>query len=127
MDMGTGLSWQRQLDPELRSHAEALSYCSSLTAAGGSWRLPSVKELLTIVDETRVNPASDPEVFPGVPSFDESHLLGFWSDSAQGGEYFAGEEDERWFLRLYFGETWSTQLPRTVVTLEDEIFVRCVR
>lgn len=126
-DLGTGLTWQRQLDPELRSHANALSYCDELPAAGGGWRVPSVKELLTIVDESRVNPASNPEVFPDVPAFDESHQLSFWSDSAQGGEYFAGDENERWYLRLYFGETWSTRLPRTTVTLDTEIFVRCVR
>lgn len=126
-DEGTGLSWQRQLDPELRNHADALTYCDTLTAAGGGWRLPSVKELLTIVDETRVNPASDPEVFPDVPAFDESHQLSFWSGSAQGGDFFAGFENERWYLRLHFGETWSTQYPRTTVTLDTEIFVRCVR
>ena len=126
-DMGTGLTWQRRLDPQLRNHADALSYCNELAAAGGGWRLPSVKELLTIVDETRVNPASDPAVFPDVPAYDESHQLGFWSDTAQGGEMFSLFEDERWYVRFYFGETWSTQYPRGTVKLDTEISVRCVR
>jgi hypothetical protein len=42
-DSGTGLKW-----------ADALAYCENLTAAGyDDWRLPSVKELQSIVDYTR--------------------------------------------------------------------------
>jgi len=46
---------------------DALAYCNSLTLAGktaGQWRLPSVNELNSIVDESVVNPSINATFFP---------------------------------------------------------------
>jgi Protein of unknown function (DUF1566) len=53
-DSMTSLAWQTtNLDDTLRSWEEALDYCETLThAEKDDWRLPNIKELATLVDET---------------------------------------------------------------------------
>lgn len=65
-DSATGLMWQTADDGVTRDWEEALSYAENLEYAGhDDWRLPSVKELQSIVDYTRSpqttsSPAIDP-------------------------------------------------------------------
>jgi hypothetical protein len=63
-DPATSLTWQRAISPSMSPDA-ATSYCADLGLGGHIWRLPSVQELATTVDETRVSPAVDTEAFPG--------------------------------------------------------------
>ncbi len=50
-------------------HVQALARARSEAAATGiAWRLPSVKELETILDIRRSNPAIDPTAFPATPA-----------------------------------------------------------
>jgi len=47
----------------------ALSRCEELSWAGhDDWRLPDIRELLTIIDEGRTYPAVDDDAFPGTSS-----------------------------------------------------------
>ena len=63
-DLETGLIWQ-QNDPSNRDWEEALAYCETLELAGKEdWRLPSVNELLSLVDTTRYNLSIDENLFP---------------------------------------------------------------
>lgn len=72
-DDKTGLMW-RAGPCELSSWDFARVYCRGLTIGGHTdWRLPSVEELLSIVDYGRHDPACDP-VFGTLPSF-------YWSSS----------------------------------------------
>ena len=58
-DNVTGLIWQQEDDDVTKTWEEALAYCETLTLAGPTdWRLPDIKELMSIVDNTRNNPAS---------------------------------------------------------------------
>lgn len=58
-DTCTGLMWQQHVTPFV--WCEALAYCEGLELAGHSdWRLPNVRELQSIVDYQRSNPAIDP-------------------------------------------------------------------
>ena len=53
VDNKTGLRWQRYAASQL-SFAGAVAYCAGLSLDGfvaGAWRIPSYKELLTLVDE----------------------------------------------------------------------------
>ncbi|MDH3998344.1 MAG: DUF1566 domain-containing protein [Desulfuromonadales bacterium] len=60
-DQATGLIWQQSDDGVTRRWQDALDYCSALTLTGKSdWRLPTIKELFSIVDVTRTNPATNP-------------------------------------------------------------------
>jgi hypothetical protein len=54
-DTSTGLVWQRGTGPELNWN-EAEAYCAGLTLDDSGWRLPTLKELMSIVDTTVANP-----------------------------------------------------------------------
>jgi hypothetical protein len=74
-DTQTKLSWQQAIPAALYDWTGAQAYCSELTLDGASWRLPTINELQTLVDET-TNPSIDQTVFPKTPS------EYFWSSSA---------------------------------------------
>jgi hypothetical protein len=68
-DNYTGLIWQ-QSDSSAGGGAQvpwssAAAYCSSLNLNGRTWRVPSLNELATLVNEGQVQPAVDTTVFPG--------------------------------------------------------------
>jgi hypothetical protein len=67
-DTQTRLTWERAPDLTPRVWSQAAPYCSALDLNGKGWRLPSVKELMTLVDESRWGPSIDPVAFPGTPS-----------------------------------------------------------
>lgn len=74
-DSQTKLTWQQQFPPERYGWDAAQSYCSGLELDGGGWRVPSINEVQTLVDDT-VNPSIDLTAFPATPS------EYFWSSSA---------------------------------------------
>lgn len=62
-DLVTGLMWQQDPGPK-KTYAEAVSGASTLTLGGYSdWRLPSIKELYSLIQFSGV----DPSVPPGTP------------------------------------------------------------
>lgn len=65
-DSATQLHWQQAGLSTLYEWNAATQYCRTLDAPGDGWRLPTLKELHTLVDETRENPAADSEAFPGI-------------------------------------------------------------
>jgi hypothetical protein len=108
-DTQTGLTWQQSDDGVDRNWNAAVSYCQTLPLAGGGWRLPQVKELLSILDLSRSNPALDRVAFPGAAN------TSYWSASDQ-----VGQTDAIWFVYFVYGNmSW------TGVT--DIYRVRCVR
>jgi hypothetical protein len=82
-DTRTGLMWQQgdsQNDQGGRNWRNALAYCEDLSLAGhDDWRLPNIREFLSLVDDTRTNPAIDP-LFQ-CPS---TAIIIFWSSSTYG-------------------------------------------
>jgi hypothetical protein len=67
-DLKTGLQWALDV-PDGVSWDASLAYCSALRTAGAcDWRMPSVKELLSIVEDNGAVPPVDPTAFPGTPS-----------------------------------------------------------
>lgn len=69
-DQWTALTWQRVLDGAARSWTAAAAYCAALNLGefSSGWRVPSYKELLTLVDRRRYLPAVETAAFPEAPS-----------------------------------------------------------
>lgn len=74
-DTETGLEWSLE-NLGLLLWQEAIDACKNL---GNGWRLPTIQELLTLVDYTLIDPATE---LPGiVPSF-------YWSSTFFGNDHF---------------------------------------
>jgi len=108
-DVNTRLTWQRTVAPSTYTWDEAKAYCPSVTSDGGGWRLPSLKELATLVDNTRYDPAIDILTFLGT---DDST----WSVTAM-----PSSSASAWNVGFFLGATDSS-LPAT-----SQAQVRCVR
>jgi hypothetical protein len=69
-DTKTKLTWQRTAPATTYAWAAAKTYCAGLgaTLGGTGWRLPTIKELQTIVDETQTAPPIDSTAFPATPT-----------------------------------------------------------
>jgi len=74
-DYVTGLVWQRcsmgtnndtacSGAPTIVSAASAVNYCNTLSLASKTWRLPTIKELSTLIDLGKYNPSIDSTIFP---------------------------------------------------------------
>ncbi|MBN1944666.1 MAG: DUF1566 domain-containing protein [Bradymonadales bacterium] len=67
-DSLAGLQWQRQTE-SARVWLEALAACQdSDLGSFEDWRLPTLKELQTLVDDRRLQPSIDVVAFPDTPS-----------------------------------------------------------
>jgi hypothetical protein len=68
-DLRTGLIWQHPANTSQYTSDQANTYCKGLTVGGMTgFRVPTLKELMTLVDPTRVSPAIDAKAFPNTPS-----------------------------------------------------------
>lgn len=109
-DAATGLIWQQQNDDISRTHAEAIGYCQGLTLAGNSnWRLPNIKELVTIVDHRNNSPSIDAAIFPNTEFFF------YWSVSTQASNPSTGFT------------VWFIDGVVTPAGLTGQFLTRCVR
>ena len=109
VDTKTQLTWQRVVPGSTFNWTDAMTYCQNPGLPGTGWRLPSVKELQTIVDVTLSNPAIDGTAFPGTP------VDTFWTSSP-----VAGGASQVWAVNFADG----TQFGPAVSTATR---VRCVR
>jgi hypothetical protein len=107
LDNWTGLTWIRAVSAAPRMLADAQAECSSF---GAGFRLPTYKELLTLVDPAQLNPAIDRNAFPGVPPDEDV------STSTRGIAFGAA------FYFVYFGDGRAGANDSTA--LHD---VRCVK
>lgn len=105
IDLATGLEWQREAVGKM-TWAVAMKYAAYLRLNGlADWRLPTIKELITLIDYTKEEPASS---FPGMLS----HC--FWSSSYSGSSYGA------LFVSFRYGNMYD-------VDKSNDYNVRCVR
>jgi hypothetical protein len=109
LDMRTKLTWQRIVDPTRRNWEAAKAYCAQLPLSGGGWRLPSMRELQSLVDQSRFEPAIDPVAFPDTPAVE------FWT-----GNVVSGAPASAWRVTFANGYTYDA-------TATLEFLARCVR
>lgn len=75
VDKTTGLMWSRVTNAERKTWSEAKRAAAALTLGGfRDWRLPTRRELLTLVDDTRSNPTIDMAKF-------ECESCWYWSST----------------------------------------------
>jgi hypothetical protein len=77
-DNYTGLTWQKIQSAATLTWEEALIYAESLVLGGKSdWRLPNIKELQSLNDESVCKPSFNKTFFPGIGSGN------YWSSTTQ--------------------------------------------
>jgi hypothetical protein len=80
VDQGTGLTWQSGTAPALLNWVDALAYCEALVLEGeDDWRLPSIKEWFSIVDDTLAAAPRISLLFAERPTIGTS--VHFWSST----------------------------------------------
>jgi len=110
-DNATGLMWQQD-GSAIRNWEGALSYCQEGGWANHTdWRLPNIKELESIVDDTIPYPwpTIDAVAFPNTPS------SWYWSSTT-----YADDPDYAWGVYFYDGSVDGDGK-------DGDGYVRCVR
>ena len=113
-DNVTGLMWQRTASSGTYMNAAAISYCVGDRTGGFSdWHLPTVLELVSIVDFTVLSPgpALDSNAFLGTAG----PVLDFWTSSQ-----YAGTAGRAWVIFFDNGYT-------SFGNLDSLLRARCVR
>ena len=111
-DNVTGLMWQQEDDDTTRDWEGALAYCENLTLPEGGyadWRLPDIKELRSIVDNTQYQPAIDWILFPETKTFTYRSSSTYTVLASYG-----------WYVWFFDGAVRNTKK-------ENGGYVRCVR
>ncbi len=109
-DNGTGLLWERDTLDTALGWLDALAHCEALSLAGhDDWRLPTLKETQTLIDERRLQPSIDIAAFPDTPS------EWYWSSTP---------------ISTHPNEAWATSTTdgyASIHAVAEQHRVRCVR
>lgn len=113
IDKITGLVWQKTDDDTGRDWNAAWIYCHGLTLDSKTdWRLPSVRELTSIVDYSTDNPNINSSAFPGTNS------SWYWSATTYATDISSGYA---WSVNFYDGGVYNFH------DKSNPSYVRCVR
>jgi hypothetical protein len=109
-DNYTELLWEKKVIYQKYKWKNAQQYCKNLTVDGyKGWRLPSKKELLSLVDRTKQNPAIDTDYF-NIRKKDF-----YWTST----KYPHGV-DKAWAIDFTYGEDMQKHINST-------FYIRCVK
>ncbi|MBA7633868.1 hypothetical protein ES703_41439 [subsurface metagenome] len=109
-DNVTGFMWQQEDDDTTRTWDEACSYCNDLVlAAYSDWRLPSKKELMSIVNYGTYSPSIDTTYFSATDA------ARYWSSPT-----YANNPSQAWSVCFEYGKV-------TYLDKSGGFYVRCVR
>lgn len=107
-DALTGLVWQKDASPTGLTRSAAQTYC---TSAGSGFRLPTIKELDSLVDLTVTSGATiDQTAFPNTPAEK------FWTSTL-----WAGGSTYSWYVDFKVSGDSNSD------SVSSEFRVRCVR
>jgi hypothetical protein len=110
-DVRTGIVWKMHALPTLASFAEAERACE---AEGPGWRVPSVRELSSLIDESR-------EVSPLLPDgFSAGAASLYWSSTSRGAAPLPAAGESRYAVDFANGDI-DLRGPN------ERLAVRCVR
>ncbi|MGD9974380.1 MAG: DUF1566 domain-containing protein [Desulfatirhabdiaceae bacterium] len=92
-DTSTGLTWQQETPDNAMTWQQALAYCEGLSLGGHTdWRLPTKKELRSLVDYSRYNPAINTTYFP------DTAASWYWSSTT-----YAYNTNYAWYVYFDYG------------------------
>jgi hypothetical protein len=127
-DNYTGLIWQQTYSPASMAWSAAAGYCSALTLNGHTWRVPSLNELASIVNEGRVGNGRAPPGAQGavnITAFPDVVNCGlgnwFWANAQFVGSNFS------WGINYCDGFTGYNNGTGTAFNAFTVGWVRCVR
>lgn len=122
-DQYTGLMWQStEILPQ--KWENALAYCEELQLGGfDDWRLPTLKELMTLVNEEHISPSINPSFFAAI------RTSAYWTSTTYSGhpafawyirfdnglEYNGGYKGRRYFVRAVRSTDITIAVQKTVV------------
>ena|SRR3989338_8021819 len=110
-DSNTGLMWQKEDDDVTRTWESAITYCEGFSLGSYSdWRLPNIKELESITDDTKYSPAIDSTYFSNTNS------SGYLSSTT-----YASASSFAWIVGFDNGFVYY------VASKSSSYYVRCVR
>lgn len=93
-DKETNLTWMKEDDGKRRTWEDAKEYCEKVKLPGKGWRLPTVKELISIVDYDKHGPCID-------PVFIDTQTAYYWSSTP-----FAGDSGNAWIVNFSYGNVY---------------------
>ena len=99
-DTKSKLTWTRS--SRLGTWTEAKAMCASIgdTVGGTGWRLPTYKELVTLLDLSQKSTASNVDkIDPVFPSYG---MAGHWSMTVD-----AADQGKAWNLNFFYGDTYT--------------------
>ena len=110
-DMKQGIVWQDSKSTKTRKKTwhRGKRYCQNLTLSGArNWRLPTMNELLTIVDYTKHEPAIN-------ATFEFTNVMGYYwtSDAVITNDKYA------WYVFFQYGLTYT-------YSKDESCYIRCV-
>lgn len=109
-DLLTDLTWQQIPYSDSITWEQALALADTLTFAGYSdWRLPNIKEVQSINDESLINPSINQTYFSGV------NVNHYWSSTS-----LPNQTTKAWYLDTHFGIT-------TYQFKTNKLYALCVR
>jgi Protein of unknown function (DUF1566)/Viral BACON domain len=102
-DTSTGVMWQKTASSNGMTWELSLAYCEGLNLGGHTdWRLPTIKELRSLVDYSRCDPAINTTYFPNTVSsvYWSSTTYADFTSNAWGVYFFYGYDN-------YFNKNYS--------------------
>ncbi|WP_298221036.1 DUF1566 domain-containing protein [Flavobacterium sp.] len=91
----TQLIWQKTPNSTAQTWENALVYADNLSLANASdWRLPNIKELQSLNDESRTNPSTNTVFFPAIG------VHNYWSSTS-----LPNQTTKAWYWNTQFGIT----------------------
>jgi len=96
-DLTEGLMWQKETPTVKMTWEDALDYCENLNInCFTGWRLPTIQELLSLVDYSTHNPAINLNYFPDtIPDF-------YWSSTD-----YSKDKYNAWGVFFLYGNNYN--------------------
>lgn len=119
-DNYTALIWQQGSSPSTMAWSEAANYCATLNLNGHTWRVPSLNELASIVNEALVAPAVNRTAFPNTKYGSKSNNW-YWANAQYAGSNYG------WAINYDDGFTGYNSGASGSWNYFTAAYVKCVR